>query len=346
MVFSENIFKIKHKMKKAIITGIGGQDGAFLAKLLLDKGYEVYGADRRRVNVEYPHLITLNIKQNIKFVYFDLSEEYQIARLIRDLQPDEFYNLAAMSFVKASFDLPMLTADVDAIGPLRIMEAIRSYSPQTKFYQASTSEMFGLVQETPQNEGTPFYPRSPYGVSKLFAHWMLVNYREAYGLHFSSGILFNHESEFRGEEFVTQKIVKAACNIKAGGQKHLVLGNIDAKRDWGHAEDYVNGMYLMLQKETPGDYVLATGSTVSVREFVEKVFQKLDIPIEWKGQGINEKGYDLNSGELIVRISEDFYRPAEVDLLIGDARKAKRELGWEPKMNLDDIIERMISFQQ
>lgn len=332
-------------MMKAIITGIGGQDGAFLAKLLLDKGYEVYGADRRRVNVEYPHLVTLEIKQKIKFVYFDLSEEYQIARLIRDLQPDEFYNLAAMSFVKASFDLPMLTADVDAIGPLRIMEAIRLYSPQTKFYQASTSEMFGLVQETPQNEGTPFYPRSPYGVAKLYAHWMVVNYRESYGLHFSSGILFNHESEFRGEEFVTQKIVKAACNIKAGNQQELVLGNIDAKRDWGHAEDYVYGMYLMLQKETAGDYILATGSTVSVRHFVEKVFEKLDFHIEWKGKGLSEKGYDLNTGKLLVRISEDFYRPAEVDLLIGDASKAKRELGWEPKMTLDNIIDRMISYQ-
>lgn len=332
-------------MKKAIVTGIGGQDGAFLADLLLNKGYEVFGADRRRVNVEYPHLISLGIKEKVKFIYFDLSEEYQISRLIRELQPDEFYNLAAMSFVKASFELPMLTADVDAIGPLRIMEAIRTYSPRTKFYQASTSEMFGLVQETPQSERTPFYPRSPYGVAKLYAHWTVVNYRESYGLHFSSGILFNHESEFRGEEFVTQKIIKAACRIKRGQQDELVLGNIDAKRDWGHAEDYVNGMYLMLQQDSGDDYVLATGSTVSVREFVEKVFHKLGITIEWNGTGIDEKGIDKNTGKIIVRISEEFYRPAEVDILIGDASKAKRKLGWEPKMNLDRIIDRMINHQ-
>ena len=333
-------------MKTAIITGIGGQDGAFLAKLLLEEGYKVYGADRRRVNVDYKFLSYLGIKEKIEFVYFDLSEESNISRIIKNIQPTEFYNLAAMSFVKASFDLPLLTADVDALGVLRILEAIRTYSPETRFYQASTSEMFGLVQEIPQNENTKFYPRSPYGVAKLFAHWTTVNYREAYDLFCCSGILFNHESEFRGEEFVTQKIVKAAVNIVEGKQEKLVLGNLDAKRDWGHAEDYVRGMYLMLQQNKPDDYVMATGKTTSIREFVELVFSKLQTNLIWKGNGLLEKGYNSNSGKLIVEVSEEFYRPAEVDLLIGDSSKAAHELGWKVNITLSEIVDRMIDFQK
>ena len=328
--------------KKAIITGIAGQDGAFLAQLLLKKGYKVIGADRRRVDSYYHRLEDLGIIDKIEFTYFDLMEESVIFDLIRKEQPDEFYNLAAQSFVKASFDLPILTANVDAMGVLRILEAIRVFSPQTKFYQASTSEMFGKVQEIPQTEKTPFYPRSPYGVAKLFGHWIVKNYRESYGMYACSGILFNHESEYRGKEFVTQKIVEKAVDIKNGDNTPLVLGNIDALRDWGYARDYVEGMYLMLQQEIADDYILATNKTTSVRDFVTMVFSKLEIEIEWKGGGINEKGIDSN-GNILIEISEEFYRPAEVELLIGDYSKAKEELGWMPKTELEDLAEIMVN---
>ena len=328
--------------KKAIITGIAGQDGAFLAQLLLEKGYEVIGADRRRVDSYYHRLEDLGIIDQIKFTYFDLMEDSVIFDLIRNEQPDEFYNLAAQSFVKASFDLPILTANVDAMGVLRILEAIRIFSPQTKFYQASTSEMFGKVQEIPQTEETPFYPRSPYGVAKLFGHWIVKNYRESYGMYACSGILFNHESEYRGKEFVTQKIVEKAVDISNGDKAPLLLGNIDAKRDWGYAKDYVEGMYLMLQRETADDYVLATNSTTSVRDFVTMTFSKLGIDISWKGEGVNEKGVD-SSGNILVEISEEFYRPAEVDLLVGDYKKAKENLGWEPRTNLEALTEIMVN---
>lgn len=328
--------------KKAIITGIAGQDGAFLAQLLLKKGYKVIGADRRRVDLYYHRLEDLGIVDQIEFTYFDLMEDSVIFDLIRKEQPDEFYNLAAQSFVKASFDLPILTANVDALGVLRILEAIRIFSPQTKFYQASTSEMYGKVQEIPQTEETPFYPRSPYGVAKLFGHWIVKNYRESYGIYACSGILFNHESEYRGKEFVTQKIVEKAVDIKNGGGTPLVLGNIDAQRDWGYARDYVEGMYLMLQQEIADDYVLATNSTTTVRHFVTMVFSKLDIKIEWKGEGINEKGID-SKGNVLIEISEEFYRPAEVELLIGDFKKARKALGWAPKTKLEDLADIMVN---
>jgi GDPmannose 4,6-dehydratase len=327
-------------MKKAIITGIGGQDGTFLAKHLIDLGYEVIGADRRRVDVSFLNLKHLNIQDKVRIVYFDLLEYSNIEDIIRKEQPDEFYNLAAQSFVKASFDMPILTSEVDAIGVLRILEAIRRHSPKTRFYQASTSEMFGKVQEIPQKETTPFYPRSPYGVAKLFAHWMVVNYRESYDMYACSGILFNHESEFRGKEFVTQKIIHGVVSIKNGNNTPLELGNLDAKRDWGYAGDYVKGMHLMLQQENPSDFVLATNQTISVREFVEKSFKKIDIDIVWKGEGLDEVGVN-HDGKVLVKINSEFYRPAEVDLLIGDYTKAQTMLGWKPETNLDEIVDKM-----
>ena len=333
------------KMKKAIITGIAGQDGAFLADLLVKKGYQVIGADRRRVDSYYWRIDSLGITPSIQFEYFDLLEESNIVRLVKEHKPDEFYNLAAQSFVKASFEMPILTSEVNAMGVLKILEAIRNYSPKTRFYQASTSEMFGKVQSIPQNEKTPFYPRSPYGVAKLFSHWMVKNYREAYNLFACSGILFNHESEFRGLEFVTQKIVNQAIEIKKGLREVLELGNLDAKRDWGYAKDYVEGMYLMLQQESADDYVLATNKTYTIREFVEAVFNKLDINFYWEGEGIKEKGICSNSGKTIVAINERYFRPTEVDLLIGDYSKAKEKLGWSPKTSLAELVEIMIDFE-
>ena len=327
-------------MKKAIITGIGGQDGTFLAKYLVEKGYEVIGADRRRVDVSFLNLKHFDLLDKVRIVYFDLLEYSTIEDIIRTEQPDEFYNLGAQSFVKASFDMPILTSEVDAIGVLRILEAIRRHSPKTKFYQASTSEMFGKVQEIPQNENTPFYPRSPYGVAKLFAHWMVVNYRESYNLFACSGILFNHESEFRGKEFVTQKIINGVISILNGDGRPLELGNLDAKRDWGYAGDYIKGMYMMLQQSEPNDYVLATNSTISVREFVELAFKKAGINIFWQGKGIDEIGVN-EKGQILVKINSEFYRPTEVDLLIGDYSKAKIELGWEPETSLEMIIDKM-----
>jgi GDPmannose 4,6-dehydratase len=330
-------------MKKAIITGIAGQDGAFLAQLLIEKGYKVIGADRRRVDSYYHRLDDLGVTDKVEFTYFDLMEDSNIFDLIRREQPDEFYNLAAQSFVKASFDLPLLTANVDAMGVLRILEAIRIFSPQTKFYQASTSEMFGKVQEIPQTETTPFYPRSPYGVAKLFGHWIVKNYRESYDMYACSGILFNHESEYRGKEFVTQKIIEKAVSIHYGDNTPLILGNIDSKRDWGYAKDYVEGMYLMLQQEKADDYVLATNKTTTVRDFVSTAFEKLSIQLRWEGEGINEKGINVENNKILVEISEDFYRPAEVELLIGNPEKAKIELNWTPNTELQDLVNIMVN---
>lgn len=333
-------------MKKAVITGIGGQDGAFLANYLYNLGYEVIGADRRRVDTSYSNLAHFGLHNKIKVLYFDLLEFSNIENLILREKPDEFYNLAAQSFVKASFEMPILTSEVDAMGVLRILECIRRHSPKTKFYQASTSEMFGKVQDIPQNENTPFYPRSPYGVAKLFAHWMVINYRESYGLHACSGILFNHESELRGREFVTQKIIHGVIEISKNIKTHIELGNLDAKRDWGYAGDYVEGMHAMLQNEKPDDYVLATNKTTSVREFVVRAFKKSGIIINWQGKGLEEVGVDSNNGKVLVKINKEFYRPTEVDLLIGDYEKARKDLKWNPKTDLDQIIEIMYNHAQ
>jgi len=330
--------------KKAIVTGIAGQDGAFLANLLLSKGYEVIGLDRRRADQSYPHLLDLNINDKIRYHYFDLLEDNNINNLLNTEKPDEFYNLAAQSFVQASFELPLLTTNINSMGVLRILDAIKNYSPHTKFYQASTSEMFGKVQEIPQTENTPFYPRSPYGVGKLFAHWIVKNYRESYGLFLCSGILFNHESEYRGKEFVTQKIVENAVIISEDlNAPPLQIGNLDACRDWGYAKDYVEGMWMMLQNDAADDYVLATGQTTSVRDFVEMSFYHVGIGIRWEGDNDNEIGYDVKTDRKIVVVNKDFYRPAEVDLLLGDYTKAKNDMGWEPKTQLKELVDLMIT---
>lgn len=328
--------------KKALITGIRGQDGAYLAELLLKKGYEVWGADRRSGDATNWRLKELGIEKDVKIVYMDLLELTNILRTIEKIKPDEVYNLAAQSFVGVSFEKPVLTAEIDAIGVLRILEAIRTVKPDTKFYQASTSEMFGKVQEIPQNERTPFYPRSPYGVAKLFGHWITVNYREAFNLFACSGILMNHESPLRGVEFVTRKITYSLARIKYGLQDKLVLGNLDAKRDWGYAKEYVEGMWLMLQQDEPDDYVLATGETHTVREFVEKASEIAGFDIEWEGEGVNTRGIDKKTGKVIIEVSPEFYRPAEVDILVGDYSKAKKKLGWEPKTKFEKLVEIMM----
>lgn len=331
-------------MKLAVVTGIGGQDAPFLIKLLIEKGYRVIGTDRRRSSSIDNRFHYLGIEGKFECVSLDLLEESNINYFFRKYQPDEFYNLAAQSFVKASFDQPLLTADVDALGVLRLLEAIRIFSPKTRFYQASTSELFGLVQQIPQSEVTPFYPRSPYGVAKQFAHWIVINYRESYGLFACSGILFNHESELRGIQFVTRKITNAVAQVKLGRGKVLELGNLDAKRDWGYAKDYVLGMYLMLQQEKPEDYVLATGITTSIRKFVELAFEVIGINISWKGSEVDEVGYNVETGEILVRVNPEYYRPAEVDLLIGDASKAEKILGWKPRITLKEMIQIMIDY--
>ena len=325
-------------MPTALITGIRGQDGAYLAKFLLEKGYKVYGADRRSGDSSNWRLKELGIEKDVEILYMDLLELTNIMRVIEKVEPDEVYNLAAQSFVGVSFEQPILTSEVDAIGVLRILEAIRTLKPDTKFYQASTSEMFGKVQEVPQTERTPFYPRSPYGVAKLFGHWITVNYRESFNIFACSGILFNHESPLRGLEFVTRKITYSLARIKYGLQDKLILGNLDAKRDWGYAPEYVEGMWLMLQQDEPDDYVLATGETHSVREFVEKAAELADFNISWKGEGVNTKGIDRKSGRVIVEVSPEFYRPAEVDLLVGNPEKAKKKLGWIPKTKFGDLV--------
>lgn len=329
--------------KKALVTGIRGQDGAYLARFLLDKNYEVYGADRRSAGADFHRLEKAGVfEKQIHFIYMDLLEFTNVVDVIRKIQPDEVYNLAAQSFVSASFEQPFVTSQVNALGVLNILDAIKHFSPKSKFYQASTSEMFGKVQEVPQNEKTPFYPRSPYAVSKLFAHWMTVNYREAYGLFTCSGILFNHESPLRGREFVTRKITRAVAGIKLGLQKELVLGNLDTKRDWGYAAEYVEAMWLMLQQEKPDDYVIATGETHSVREFVGWAFEEVGIKLEWEGQDAQEVGRDQKSGRILVRVSPEWFRPTEVDLLVGDASKAARVLGWKPKTKARDLVRLMM----
>lgn len=321
---------------------MSGQDGAYLAKLLLDKGYEVYGAARRTASINSWRLERLGIKDKVKIIEFELSEFSNIFRTIEKIQPDEIYNLAAQSFVKTSFEQPLYTSDVDAIGVARILESIRQVSPNSRFYQAGTSEMFGKVQTVPQNEKTPFYPRSPYGVAKLYAYWLTVNYRESYGMFAANGILFNHESPLRGLEFVTRKITTTLAQIKRGDNTILELGNLDAKRDWGFAGDYVEGMWLMLQQDSPDDYVLATGETYSVRYFVECACKATGFDIRWQGEGENEVGYDNQTGREIVKINPAFYRPAEVDLLLGDPGKAKSQLGWQPKTTFEALVEMMV----
>jgi GDPmannose 4,6-dehydratase len=330
-------------VKKALITGITGQDGSYLAELLLEKGYRVYGLVRRS-STSNLHRIQhlLNSNQNISLHEGDLSDSPSLERLVDSIQPDEIYNLAAMSHVRISFDVPEYTADIDGIGVLRLLEAMRKNCPQARFYQASTSELYGKAQQIPQSETTPFYPRSPYGVAKLYAYWAVINYREAYQLFACNGILFNHESPRRGETFVSKKITLAVAKIAAGLQDKLVLGNLDAKRDWGYAKDFVEGMWLMLQQEKAEDFVLATGKTTTVREFVELAFEGIGMEIEWSGYGIDEKGYEKSSRRLIVEISPEFFRPSEVDLLVGDFSKAQKKLGWVSKTSLQELVEVMM----
>lgn len=331
-------------MKKAIVTGITGQDGAYLTELLLSKGYEVYGTYRRTSSVNFWRLEELNIIDNklLHLIEYDLTDESASVRIVKDIMPDEIYNLAAQSFVGVSFEQPITTAQITGIGPLNLLEAVRIINPKIRFYQASTSELFGKVQEIPQSEKTPFYPRSPYGVAKLFAHWSTINYRESYEIFACSGILFNHESPLRGKEFVTRKITDTVAKIKLGLQDCLELGNLDAKRDWGFAREYVEGMYLMLQQDTPEDYVLATGNTYKVREFVELAFKSIDVNIRWEGSDSQEKGFDAQTGKLIVKINPKFYRPAEVELLVGDPTKAKEKLNWKSQTSLSELCSMMV----
>lgn len=331
-------------MKTAFISGVLGQDGAYLAKFLLDNGYQVYGGARRSSLDEHYRLRVLGIEGKLNLVNFDLSDPYNVFDVISSGQFDEVYNLAAQSFVGASWDIPIQTSQVDAMGVLLILDAIKRSSTKTKFYQASTSEMFGLIQEDVQKETTPFYPRSPYGVAKLFAHNMTVNYRESFGLHLSSGILFNHESPLRGKEFVTKKITRQLAEVKMGLRDKISIGNLYAKRDWGYAAEYIVGMWKMLQQTDPDDYVLATGKTYSVKDFLITAAQALDIELQWDGNGVGERGYDNISGELIVEVDPSYYRPAEVDVLVGDASKAKTNLGWEAETTLATLAEMMVKF--
>jgi GDPmannose 4,6-dehydratase len=327
---------------KALITGITGQDGAYLAKLLLDKGYEVYGTFRRTSELHLERLRFLGVDDKVQFVPLELLEFTNIYRAIEQIQPDEIYNLGAQSFVGLSFEVPVFTADVTALGPLRLLEATRAVNDKIKFYQASSSEMFGKAQSSPQNENTPFYPRSPYAASKLFAHWMAVNYRESYDMFVCSGILFNHESPLRGLEFVTRKITNSVARIKLGLQKELRIGNLESSRDWGYAPEYVEAMHLMLQQPAPNDYVVATGETHTVRQFVESAFKTIGINVAWSGQEVNEVGKDQTTGKTVVRVDPRFFRPAEVDYLIGDCAKAQRDFGWRPKTNFQDLVGLMV----
>jgi len=331
--------------KKAIVTGITGQDGAYLAEFLLTQDYEVHGTYRRNSSQNFWRIKELGIDnhEDLQLHEFDLTDLSNIIHLVEKVQPDEIYNLAAQSFVGVSFDQPVTTSNITGMGVLHILEAIRLVNPKIKFYQASTSEMFGKVQEVPQKESTPFYPRSPYGVAKLFAHWMTINYRESYDIFATSGILFNHESPLRGLEFVTRKITDSISKIKLGKLDYFELGNLDAKRDWGFAKDYVEGMWKILQVEEPDTYVLATNKTYTVRDFVKLACKAVDIDIDFKGKGIDEIGVDVKSGKEILRINPKFYRPAEVDLLIGDNSNAKKKLGWSPKTELNELCEMMVS---
>ena len=335
-------------MKKALITGVTGQDGSYLAEFLLNKKYKVYGIKRRSSSFNTNRIDEIfETDKNFKLYYGDLTDSTNIIRLIQTIQPDEIYNLGAQSHVKVSFETPEYTANSDAMGTLRILEAIRILKMENvvKFYQASTSEMFGKVQQIPQTEITPFYPRSPYGVAKLYAHWITKNYREAYGIHASSGILFNHESPRRGETFVTKKITMGLNKIKNGKDDCLYLGNLDAKRDWGHARDYIEAMWLMLQQDEPDDYVIATGEQYSVRDFVEESASYFGFDIEWVGQGLDEVGVDKNTGKTIVRIDDKYFRPAEVETLLGDATKAKEILGWVPKVSFKELVKEMCLYE-
>ncbi len=327
-------------MKKALITGITGQDGSYLAELLLEKGYEVYGLVRRKSKTSFGNI--KHRKDEIKFIYADMTDLVSLINAMKISQADEVYNLAAQSFVGTSWEQPVATADIDGIGALNMLEAIRIVKPEARFYQASTSEMFGLVQAIPQTEETPFYPRSPYGVAKLYGHWITKNYRESYNMYSCSGILFNHESERRGKEFVTRKITDAVARIKLGVQDVLELGNLDAKRDWGHAKDYVKAMWLMLQQDKADDYVIATNETRTVREFVETAFKHVGIDIVWEGKDEKEIGKDSETGDVVVRVNPKFYRPAEVDILIGKPTKAETKLGWNREIPFAKLVERMV----
>jgi GDPmannose 4,6-dehydratase len=336
-------------MKRALITGVTGQDGAYLTELLLEKGYEVHGVKRRSsllntARIDHLYQDPHDSQIRLKLHYGDLTDSTNLIRIIQEVQPDEIYNLAAMSHVAVSFDIPEYTANADGVGTLRILEAMRilKIEKTCRFYQASTSELYGLVQESPQSETTPFYPRSPYGVAKLYGFWIVKNYRESYGIHASNGILFNHESPLRGETFVTRKITRAVAQIHLGLSDCLYLGNLDAQRDWGHAKDYVEGMWRMLQQDQPDDYVLATGRTASIRTFVEMAFAFVGKTILWKGEGVEEYGICKDTKAVLIRVDSRYFRPAEVDLLVGDASKAKRVLGWESTHTLEEVCEEMI----
>jgi GDPmannose 4,6-dehydratase len=330
--------------KVAVITGITGQDGAYLAALLLEKGYKVYGTYRRTSSVNFWRIEEVGVLEhpNLELVEFDLTDLSTCIRLLQTSEATEVYNLAAQSFVGVSFEQPITTAEITGLGAVNLLEAIRIVNPAIKFYQASTSEMFGKVQAIPQKEDTPFYPRSPYGVAKLYAHWMVINYRESYGIFATSGILFNHESPLRGREFVTRKITDSVAKIKQGKLDVLELGNMDAKRDWGFAKDYVEGMWRMLQADEPDTYVLATNRTETVRDFVTMAFKAVDIKLSWSGSEENEVATDVDTGKVLVRVNPKFYRPAEVELLIGDPTKAKEKLGWEPKTTLEELCKMMV----
>ncbi|MER9147170.1 GDP-mannose 4,6-dehydratase [Mesorhizobium opportunistum] len=338
-----------HNRKIALITGITGQDGAYLARLLLEKGYIVHGIKRRSSSFNTGRIEDLyqdphDSDPRLILHYGDLTDSTNLIRVVQESQPDEIYNLAAQSHVQVSFETPEYTANADGIGTLRLLEAIRllGLRDKTRFYQASTSELYGLVQSVPQNEKTPFYPRSPYAAAKLYAYWMVVNYREGYGMHASNGILFNHESPLRGETFVTRKITRAAAAIYLGKQDKLYLGNLDAQRDWGHAREYVRGMWMMMQQDQPDDYVLATGKTTAVRQFVEWAFEDIGVEIEWRGKGVGEKGYDVASGRCLVQVDPRYFRPTEVDLLLGDATKAKEKLGWVHETSVRELAAEMV----
>jgi GDPmannose 4,6-dehydratase len=343
----DNLTVRGNNMKKALITGITGQDGSYLAELLLQKGYEVHGMTRPSSSFNTGRIAHFFRDPHEKDVHFfleygDLNDASSINTLLRAIQPDEIYNLGAQSHVRASFDLPEYTGEVDALGAVRLLEGIRETGLNTKFYQASTSELYGKVVETPQTETTRFYPRSPYACAKAYAFFVTVNYRESYGMHASNGILFNHESPRRGENFVTRKITRAASRIKLGLQSTLYLGNLDSKRDWGYAGDYVEAMWLMLQQPEPDDYVIATGETRSVRDFVERVFKRLDMPLAWRGEGVEEVGFTEKDGSVVIRIDSRYFRPAEVDLLLGDPGKAKRKMDWAPKTGFDVLVAMMV----
>ena len=335
-------------MKKALLSGITGQDGSYLAELLLDKGYEVHGIIRRsssfnRGRIDHLYIQNEKLMDKRLFLHYgDVTDTSNLNRLLEKITPDEIYNLAAQSHVKVSFDVPEYTAQVDAVGTLRFLDAMRETGVKTRFYQASTSELFGKAREVPQSEVTPFYPRSPYGVAKLYGYWIVINYREAYNLYACNGILFNHESPRRGEGFVTRKMTLAAARIKLGLQKSVALGNLNAKRDWGYAPEYCEGMWRMLQQETPGDFVLATGKTHTVREFADLTFKLLDMPLEWSGVGPAERGIDRKTGNILVEIDPRYYRPTEVEVLMGDATKAREKLGWAPTTVFEDLVAMMV----